>query len=263
MPEREAATSAARPPRHVWVMSGGFALLYRPYAVQLHRLVRTAAYDLGIFDQAIRGYAHFRRRSCRSRPRACTCSATTSIRFSSCSRRLLVWDDPRMLQVAQAVLLALSVPAVWLFTRRALGERAATWVAAAYGLSWGLQSMVGFDVHELAFAVPLTAWALERMQAGRWRTATVCVLLLLLVKEDLALLVVAFGIYVALIGRRRLGAVLAVTGVVGYEVVTKVLIPHFADGAEFAYWNYNALGPDLPSPSGTSSGTRGARWRSR
>ena len=57
----------------------------------------------------------------------------------------------------------------------------------------GIQSAVAFDVHEVAFAPLLIAWAALFADREQWRRALLCVLALLLVKEDLAFLVIAFG----------------------------------------------------------------------
>jgi uncharacterized membrane protein len=61
--------------------------------------------------------------------------------------------------VAQAALLAVSaVPIVKLVLRR-FGGPTALAIGVAYGLSWGLQTTVDFDFHEVVFAVPLLAFA--------------------------------------------------------------------------------------------------------
>ena len=82
--------------------------------------------------------------------------------------------QPANLLVAQAVLFALAIPPLWLFTRRAFGggpkaTGAAYLVSASYALSWPIASALAFDFHEVAFAPVLTAVALERLQAGRLR----------------------------------------------------------------------------------------------
>lgn len=157
-------------------------------------------------------------------------------------------DVPTLL-VAQAALFALSVVPVWVVARRLLAAWPAYLLAGAYALSWGLQTALATDFHEVAFAVPLIALALERAQARRPGQATACFALLLLVKEDYGLFLVAAGAYLAVAGHRRHGLGLAVAGAAGYELTTRVLIPHFS-GQEFAYWTYTALGPDLPSALG-------------
>src|SRR5205085_3750259 len=132
--------------------------------------------------------------------------------------------------------------------RRLGSARAAYFVAIAYSLYWGLQEALVFDFHEIAFAIPLIAFAIERIDAGRFAAATVAIALLVTVKEDLPLLVAFFGIFVAVKGRRALGAAIAAYGVAAYLLITKVAMPHFAGpGHGFAYWSYDQLGPDLPS----------------
>lgn len=55
--------------------------------------------------------------------------------------------------------------------RAVLGRPRGLAVGIAYGLSWGIQRAVEFDFHEIAFAVPLLAFALEAVLARRWRAA--------------------------------------------------------------------------------------------
>ena len=124
----------------------------------------------------------------------------------------LYWvsNTPVNLLVAQAVLFALAIPPVWMFSRRAFGGGtratvAAYLVSASYALSWPIASAVGFDFHEVAFAPVLTAVALERLQAGRLRTAFLALAGLLLVKEDMGFLVAGIGIYVAVARPRVAG----------------------------------------------------------
>ena len=108
--------------------------------------------------------------------------------------------------MAQAVLFALAIPPLWVFTRRAFGgggkaTAAAYLVSVAYALSWPIASALAFDFHEVAFAPVLTAVALERLQAGRLRTALIALGALLLVKEDMGLLVAGIGVYLAVRAR--------------------------------------------------------------
>ena len=65
---------------------------------------------------------------------------------------------------------------------------------------------VDFDFHEIAFAVPLLAFALWALLEDRSRTLVVCCFLLLLCKEDIGLtFVLPIGIAVILRGRIRFG----------------------------------------------------------
>jgi len=93
----------------------------------------------------------------------------------------------------------------------------------------------------------LTAVALERLQAGRLRTALIALAALLLVKEDMGLLVAGIGLYLA-VARPRVvprqllvAAALIVVGIADTVVATYVLIPAFGGRSDY-YWAYTALG---------------------
>src|ERR1039458_4406438 len=99
------------------------------------------------------------------------------------------------------------------------------------GRSAAVASAVGFDFHEVAFAPVLIAVALERLAAGRLRTALIALAALLLVKEDMGFLVAGIGIYLAVarprvVKRQLLVAVaLVVVGLADSVLATYVLIP--------------------------------------
>ena len=106
------------------------------------------------------------------------------------------------LLVAQALLAALSVFAVSQVAREKLGTGPGRAIAIAYGFSWGLQQMVEFDFHEIAFAVPLLAFSLSAVVRGRIKAAVWWALPLVFVKEDQGFTVAAIGLYLIFAGLR-------------------------------------------------------------
>src|SRR5690606_318683 len=63
------------------------------------------------------------------------------------------------LLVLQALLVAAGVLVVTRLAVRHVGTVAGLGIGLAYGLSWGVQSAIDFDFHEVALAVPLLALA--------------------------------------------------------------------------------------------------------
>ena len=141
---------------------------------------------------------------------------------------LWIYNSPYMLVLAQVVLLSLSGIPVYVAVRRMFGTLRSVGVTAAYLASSGIERAIAFPVHEVMFATPIIAWALERMLARRWTQATILMCSLCLVKEDLNLMTAAFAVLALLNRKWRHAAFLAVWGVALYLITVKVLIPDFS-----------------------------------
>jgi uncharacterized membrane protein len=265
---RQAAIERVSRPRRahlvgVGVVTAIIAAIYSVYSLTLYYTFKTSAYDLTIFDQAVRSYAHFHLGISPLKGVHNGFGPNFSVlgdHFSPIIAVLapLYWihNSPSTLLVAQAVLLALAIPSLWLFTRRAFGggrkaTAAAYLVAVAYGLSWPLIAAVAFDFHEAAFAPVLTAVVIERFQAGRLRTALIALVGLLLVKEDMGLFVAGLGVWLVLsrermVPRQFLVALgMIVVGVIWTAGATYLLIPAFGGRGDY-YWAYGNLGKNVP-----------------
>src|SRR5215470_3871186 len=105
-----------------------------------------------------------------------------------------LFPTPVTLLVAQALLTAVSVVPVCRAAQVRLGTGASRMIGVAYGFSWGLQQMIIFDFHEMAFAVPLLACSLSALVRRRPRAAAAWALPLVFVKEDQGLTVAAIGL---------------------------------------------------------------------
>jgi uncharacterized protein YjbI with pentapeptide repeats/uncharacterized membrane protein len=258
--------AVASGPRAHWVGVSALAALaaaaYSQLALTFYYTFNTASYDLVIFDQAVRSYAHFQPGISIMKGTDAGLGPHFSVLGDHWSPILAVlaplywiYNSPQTLLVAQGVLFALAIPPLWLFTRRAFGGghravAAAYLVSVAYLLSWPVAAAVFFPFHEVAFAPVLTAVALERLQAGRLRTALIALAALLLVKEDMGLLVAGIGLYLAVarphvVSRQRLVAMaLIAAGIADSVLATYVLIPAFGGRSDY-YWAYNALGSNM------------------
>jgi uncharacterized membrane protein len=240
------------------------AAIYSVYTLVKYATYNESNYDLVIFDQAVRSYAHFHLGISIIKGLHDGFGPNFSVlgdHFSPIDMALApaywIYDSPQTLLVAQAVLFALAIPWLWVYTRRAMGgtgERATTAAYLAcigYGLSWPLAAAMGFEYHEVAFAPVLTAIALERLQAGRLRAGLIALGFLLLVKEDMGLLVAGIGVTLVVsfsptVRRQRfVGLILIVVGVAYTYFATSVLIPAFGGRANY-YWAYSALGQNIP-----------------
>ena len=237
----------------VGALTAAAALIYCLDSLMLFRRFLASTFDLVIFDQGVRGYAHF----------AAPTSIARGVSDGEGTHFLLLadhwspilalfaplyWihDGPATLLVAQGVLFALAIPPLWAYTRRQLGPGAAYFVCVAYALSLPVMEAVIFDFHEVAFVPVLTAVMVERFDAGRRWHAILAAVALLLVKEDMGLLVAGFGCYLLLTRRRWTGLAFVAGGLAATWAATHLLIPAFGGSATF-YWAYDQFGPNLGS----------------
>jgi uncharacterized membrane protein len=222
-------------------------LLFAAYAalsISRFRRMATMSWDLGIFEQAVRAYAHLQA------PIVGIKGPGVNIlgdHFSPITALIApfyrVFPTPITLLTAQAALFALSAVPVTRAAARLLGRRSGLAIGIAYGLSWGIQRAVDFDFHEICFAVPLIAFALEAVLRERWRSALLWAAPLVLVKEDLGLTTAAISLIVLSRARRAepravpFAVGMIAFGVVACAITFTVVIPAFNTGGSYDYWN--------------------------
>ncbi|HEY2277606.1 MAG TPA: DUF2079 domain-containing protein [Streptosporangiaceae bacterium] len=185
----------------------------------------------------------------------------------------LAAPTPVTLVLAQALLVALSVIPVNRAAAAKLGRTPARIITAAYALSWGLQQMIDFDFHELAFAVPLLACSLSALARGKTRAAVLWALPLVFVKEDQGFTVAAIGLIMLITAWRarargarddvassaanpppntwtiRAGLFLVVWGLAWSALSIEVIIPFFNPAHQYDYWSAGGILGDSSSNS--------------
>jgi uncharacterized membrane protein len=251
MPRRQFDLFLRSVPGWAWVLTAVTFGLYGWMGLYQWQHLQAMNFDMTIFSQAVDSLAHWHA------PAVPVDTKAAGNFFGDHLSPVLVllvplwWmhGSPDTLVLAQAALLAASVPAVAKYTSRRLPPLMAVVLSVAYASFWGFAAMATFDFHEVAFAVPLLAWAIERADAGRFRWSAAAAFALLTVKEDLALVVVMLGVlYAALWRQRALGAALLAAGVGWFGAATQLVIPHLTSSGHFFYWDklYRTLAP-LPA----------------
>ena len=231
-------TAVAARPRTDWrvclPVAAVLALVYIAVSVNNHLLLRTTGYDLGIFEQAVRSYANGELPVSELRgPGFVLLGDHFHPILMTLAPVYKLFPSALTLLVAQALLLAVSAIPVTRLAARRFGTAFGVSVGLAYGLSWGLLATVDFDFHEIVFAVPLLAFALERLVMEQWTAAVCWTVPLVFVKEEMPLTVAAIGAYLVLKGQRRLGAAVGVFGLASFAVIVLAVIPAFAPDSTY------------------------------
>jgi len=257
-----------------WVIALAAFVAYDTISVFRYLRLDPGSWDLGIYTEYVKQLAHAR-------------APIVSIRGAGFNLLgdhfqpivgllapfFRVFPTPETLLAAQALLTAASVIPVCRAAQELLGTWASRGIGLAYAFSWGLQQMVNFDFHEIAFAVPLLAFSLSALVRRRLRPAVLWALPLVFVKEDQGFTVAAIGLVIAGTGLAalargsgppespdglpasdpsrsearawiRAGALLALWGLAWSVLAIAVIIPHFNPAHHYQYWaNGGVIGP--------------------
>ncbi|MGK2348973.1 DUF2079 domain-containing protein [Actinomyces sp. W5033] len=239
------------------------ALLMCTYSVGQWTSMQVPSWDLAIFSELAKAYAHL------EAPVVPIKGEGYNLLGDHFHPVLVLlapvwalWPSPLALLLVQDLLLAVSA---WPITRaaaRTVGPWAGGALGLVYVLSWGLQGAVAAQFHEIAFAVPMLAWASAAFVEGRWRSCAAWVAPLVLVKEDLGLTVLMAGLAIAWrgqsdevrLGRHRLtgaglGLGLALLGLLSFLLTVAVILPALSPTGA---WEYG-LGGNSGDGSGAST----------
>ncbi len=240
----EAARVSRRADPVAWLIALAAFVAYGTLSVFKYLRLEPGSWDLGIFTEYVKQLAHLRA------PVVAIRGAGFNLlgdHFQPIVALIApffrLFPSPVTLLIAQALLTALSVVPVCRAAQELLGTGASRAIGLAYGFSWGLQQMINFDFHEIAFAVPLLAFSLSAILRRRPLAAVAWALPLVFVKEDQGFTVAAIGLLMTVIAvdraRRRwapAGLVLVLWGMTWAVLAITVIVPHFNPGHQYPYW---------------------------
>jgi uncharacterized membrane protein len=236
--------------RAPWLIAGFVFAVYVALSVFRYLQFDPASWDLGIFTEEVRQYAHLHAPIVDIRGAGFNLLGDHfSPIVALVAPFFAIAPTPITLLVVQAALTAVSVlPVTWVAAEK-LGRRAGLAIGTAYGLSWGLTQMIDFDFHEIAFALPLLAFSMSALIRGRYRSSVLWALPLVFVKEDQGFTVAALGAAMIVVslwrddphksvrGAMLGGQFLVVWGIVWSVLAIAVIIPHFNPAHHYQYWS--------------------------
>jgi uncharacterized membrane protein len=193
--EPRTSATGARPDPVAWLIALATFAAYITLSVAKYVRLDPGSWDLGIYTQYVRQLAGLHAPVVAIRgPGFDLLGDHFQPIVALVAPFFRVFPTPVTLLVAQALLTAVSVVPVCRAARELLGTGVSRVIGVAYGFSWGLQQMIIFDFHEVAFAVPLLACSLSALALRRPRAAALWALPLVFVKEDQGLTVAAIGL---------------------------------------------------------------------
>jgi uncharacterized membrane protein len=227
-----------------------YVVVFGSLALVRHWAFHSTALDLGVFDQVLWNTVHGRFMESTLSLERCDLHSFFLDHFSPALLLIVplyaVVPRPETLIVVQMVALALGGWPIYLLARHYLprgGERL-VWVAA-YVLSAPLAWITFYDFHEITLAVLPLGLAMYFLATRRTMPLFVSLAASFLVKEELPLIGIGFGLALLAQRRWRLGLFIAVASAAWFLVTLKLIIPAFTGGAPYQYLGrYASLGSD-------------------
>jgi len=259
------SAAASLPARRRWwrgqgPLHLGFGLIFAVISLVNHYNFRTYALDLGMTTHALRELLHLREPV----TTLLTDSAPTSF-FAAHFTLIPVLVAPLYwlfgswtLLLVQLAAILLGGRGVWVFARgRETTAADANLVLAYFYSLWAIYSALSYDYHDNVVGAMTLPWLLHWFGQRRWGRVALAFTVLLISKENMALLAAAVAAGAAWQYRRQPQLVLvallgAVAAVVYFEVVTKWVMPAL-DHEHRPFQQlvrYRHLGASLPAVAG-------------
>lgn len=226
----------------IWILIFVFGFLYSLWSITRQNHFQTDAIDLGIFDQFIWHYSKFQ-------------TPLSTVKFSTypgpnilgdhfhpalalLAPLFWIWNDVRMILITQAVAVVIGAyPIYKLSWMRLKSQVLALAIGFAYLGFVGVQTLIDYDFHEIAFALPVLAFATWFLFSQKYKWFLVMVVASFFIKEDMPLVMATLGFYAMIrLSKYRLGLITIVTSVIAYWLITNKIIPYFK-GEAFGYEN--------------------------
>jgi uncharacterized membrane protein len=217
-----------------------FAVLVSVTAVQRHREYRTYRNDMGNMVQVVDNTAHGRLLQMTSGDgrQIDRLAAHVDPILAVFALPWLIWPDPAMLLIAQAVLVALSAWAVFRLGRKVLGDTAAAALCAAAALLYPPLQFAALDeFHPVTLAIPFLLFAFAFLEEDRRWLAVPFLVLAAMCKEEIPLVIALMGLYFALRKRTLWPLLITLAGGLYFLLAVGVVIPHFNGGSSSHFLN--------------------------
>jgi uncharacterized membrane protein len=223
-----------------------YAAGFGSLSILRHRAFTTGRYDLGNMVQTVwnTAHGHFLQMTGGDGVQISRLAAHFDPILAAFAPLWWIWPSPEMLLAVQAAAVALgALPVFWLARKHIGSERAGLAFALVYLLYPATQWLTLNEFHPVALACPLLLFAFWYLDEGRLIPFAVFAVVAMTTKEEVGLVVAGMGVWCAVRGNRRTGAVIAGAGVLVSALAIAVVIPHYNAGAESAFYGrYDAVG---------------------
>ncbi len=204
-----------------------FTIVFSYLAILRHNRVNSAKYDLGLFDQIIYNIAH-------GRLFESTIKGFNYLgdHFSPIliifAPLYWIWEDVRILLIAQVVIVSLSGYYAGLLSYYLTKDvKLSASFCLAILANANIILIVLFDFHPETISVFLFTYIIYHFTAGNIKRVFIGSLIALTIKEDVSITVFFTGLVFTILSKNRRYLILSASSALYFILVMKVFIPHF------------------------------------
>lgn len=236
-----------------------FGICFSLISLVNHYFFRTYAFDLGIFNNALYDYAHFRWNDNPVKLYQNILSDHFTLLHIPFSLFSWIFGTYTLLIIQIAAVLFGAYGAYKYHLMRSQGNNLLASILLFHFLSiWGIYSALAFDYHDNVVAAMLVPWFFYYFHQKKWAPTILFYALILCSKENMALWAIFLNLGLALKYFRdrsqlRYALMFSFIAAVYFVVVVKLIIPNLAAGERpYTYiLNYAALGNNFSDILGT------------
>ena len=224
-----------------WVIALSFA--YSLLSVTRHNHFESGGFDLGIYDQGVWLYSQFQIPYSTIKERFILGDHLT-LTLPLLAPLFYVWDDVRILLIAQAFFIAISAIPIYLLARlRKLSPFSSLIFAVIYSLFSGIQYAVYFDMHPIVFAAGILTWLLYFYESKKTKLFIISLILFLLTQENTGIALAGIGFIYLFSKEHRRNAILFIISGLFVSLAELKIVSFFSpSGYEYSpHFNLNPI----------------------
>lgn len=228
----------------IYILIVIFGFLYSFISINKHMRFESNGWDLGIFDQHLWQLSNFEFGYNTVRLVPSLFGDHFHPIFLFLTPLYWIWEDVRILLIFQAIVMAATALPLFLIVRDCMRSRYyALALSGAYLISWGVLELVFFDFHPICVLPLLFAWAYYFIVREKWSLYYLMIPLLLITKENTALMVLFLGIYLIIFRKKYFeGAVTCIVSSVWFFAVCYIIMPGIVGNLYYYTKYYTHLG---------------------
>ncbi len=235
------------------IITAFFGIIYCLISLINHTNFRTYGWDLGIYNQAIYDYAHFRlnHNTVLQPPTNNMLSDHFTLLHFLISPLYWVFKSYTLL-VFQIASILFGGVGVYRYIYEKSKNRNLSLLAIIHFFSlWGIYSALGFGYHDNVVGAMFVPWFIYYLTKEKYIKAALCFLILLISKENMIIWAIFLGLGMLIVHykhktKRFFLIGITVFAALFFQLVMKIIMPALADeGHQYVHFTYSVIGEDF------------------